>query len=315
MSPRPSPLPLAMMALSAAVFAAGSMGMSIKAEPFHSWYYCFAWWPYIIMVESVLHLRGEEATLYERPARFFTLLPLSLGVWLVFEAFNFRLGNWGYVNLPSDQALRWGGYALSFATVIPGLFVTRRLLRALGLFQTVIVRGLERPGRLYPYLVSAGILCLALPLIWPLYFFPLVWGGFVFILDPLLHQAGEDCLLADLERGDLSRIVQLAVAGLLCGLLWEMWNFWAGSKWVYSVPFVGGIKLFEMPVPGFLGFPPFALECFVMSKAFFALKKRAWKRGPGTKVLFAAVSLIALLAICLLVMPGMDARTVLSFAN
>ncbi len=308
-------LPLIMMALCAAVFAAGSMGMSLKAEPFYSWYYCFAWWPYIVMAESVLALRGEESVLYDRPARFFALLPLSLAVWLIFEAFNFRLGNWSYVNLPADRALRWGGYALSFASVIPGLLVTRRLVRALGLFCNRRVRRLNRAARLRPYLIFVGIACLILPLILPLYFFPLVWVGFILILDPLLHRAGEDSLLGDLEKGDLSRILQVALAGLVCGLLWEMWNFRAGGKWVYSVPFVGGIKIFEMPVLGFLGFPPFALECFVLTKTFFALKRRAWKRGFAMRTMFVAASLAVLLLICLWVMPGMDTNTVLTLVR
>ena len=30
------------------------------------------------------------------------------------------------------------------------------------------------------------------------------------------------------------------------------------------MPYFGGVKLFEMPVLGFLGFPPFAVECWAM---------------------------------------------------
>ena len=30
------------------------------------------------------------------------------------------------------------------------------------------------------------------------------------------------------------------------------------------MPYLGGIKVFEMPVLGYLGFPPFALEAFAM---------------------------------------------------
>ena len=30
------------------------------------------------------------------------------------------------------------------------------------------------------------------------------------------------------------------------------------------MPLLSEIKLFEMPVLGFLGFPPFALECYVL---------------------------------------------------
>lgn len=39
------------------------------------------------------------------------------------------------------------------------------------------------------------------------------------------------------------------------------------SKWVYHLPFLGGveqIKYFEMPVPGLLGFLPFGAACWAM---------------------------------------------------
>ncbi|MGZ5435395.1 MAG: hypothetical protein ACXW3F_04990, partial [Pyrinomonadaceae bacterium] len=56
----------------------------------------------------------------------------------------------------------------------------------------------------------------------------------------------------------------LLSAGLVCGFLWEFWNYWALSKWTYTVPYFGDIKIFEMPVLGYLGFPPFAIECWAM---------------------------------------------------
>jgi hypothetical protein len=52
--------------------------------------------------------------------------------------------------------------------------------------------------------------------------------------------------------------------GIVCGLLWECWNYWAHTKWVYTVPVPPHVKLFEMPLAGYLGFPAFAVECFVM---------------------------------------------------
>jgi hypothetical protein len=53
------------------------------------------------------------------------------------------------------------------------------------------------------------------------------------------------------------------LAGLVCGALWEAWNFWARTKWIYTVPGFEGLNVFEMPLAGFLGFPPFAVECVV----------------------------------------------------
>ena len=54
------------------------------------------------------------------------------------------------------------------------------------------------------------------------------------------------------------------LSGLLCGMLWEFWNYWSRAKWHYTVPIMERLKIFEMPVPGYLGFPAFALECFTM---------------------------------------------------
>jgi hypothetical protein len=48
-------------------------------------------------------------------------------------------------------------------------------------------------------------------------------------------------------------------------VLWEFWNYWALAKWTYTVPYLDHLKVFEMPVLGYLGFPPFVLECYAMA--------------------------------------------------
>jgi hypothetical protein len=37
--------------------------------------------------------------------------------------------------------------------------------------------------------------------------------------------------------------------------MWEAWNFYAGAKWVYTIPFVDWLKIFEMPYWVFSDFP------------------------------------------------------------
>jgi len=71
-------------------------------------------------------------------------------------------------------------------------------------------------------------------------------------------------LLGDLEQGRPGRIPRRLLAGALIGLRWELFNIEARRKWIYTVPFFDELKLFEMPVLGFLGFPPFTVECFVL---------------------------------------------------
>src|SRR5262245_63119436 len=91
-----------------------------------------------------------------------------------------------------------------------------------------------------------------------------VWLGFIFLLDPINARLGAESLSADLRAGRYDRIINLSLGGVLCGALWEFWNYWAGGKWHYTVPILERWKIFEMPLPGYFGFPPFALECFTM---------------------------------------------------
>ncbi len=91
-----------------------------------------------------------------------------------------------------------------------------------------------------------------------------VWIGFILLLDPVNAWLGEESLTGDFARGQYDRLWNLAWSGVLCGVLWEFWNFWSRAKWHYTVPIMEHTKVFEMPLPGYLGYPAFALECFTM---------------------------------------------------
>ena len=102
-----------------------------------------------------------------------------------------------------------------------------------------------------------------------------IWLGFIFLLDPINARLGAESLSNDVRAGRYDRLVNLALSGFLCGVLWEFWNFWAGAKWHYTVPIMERSKIFEMPLPGYFGFPPFALECFTM----YVFVRRLVSRG------------------------------------
>ena len=96
---------------------------------------------------------------------------------------------------------------------------------------------------------------------WPRFFFPLTWLAFILILAPVEYRRLPDSLLHQLARGDYAPLTRQLLAGFIAGGLWEFFNYWAQVKWIYTVPFFEELKLFEMPLAGFLGFPPFAVEC------------------------------------------------------
>ncbi len=54
----------------------------------------------------------------------------------------------------------------------------------------------------------------------------------------------------------------LFAAGLTCGVFWEMWNYWSAPKWIYDIPYASRPKVFEMPLLGYGGYLPFALEVY-----------------------------------------------------
>lgn len=277
-------------------------GLFLQIPLVTTYFYSLIWWSYIVLIDGlVFRLRGNSL-MVNRTKMFLMLIPWSVAIWLIFEGFNLVLKNWYYIGVPKEVLIRWPGYFVAFGTVLPAIFETKDLLSALGILEK---RGL-RPVQVHPSwnrpLIIGGALCLILPLLFPAYAFPLVWLGFVFLLEPFNFQTGRPSLLKDLAQGTPGNLYQLLLSGMICGLLWEFWNFWAEAKWIYSVPWVGELKVFEMPVLGFFGFPPFALECFVMvhflrllesrtgvKKAFFWQAIPLWLFFYG--VMFAAIDL------------------------
>jgi hypothetical protein len=172
------------------------------------------------------------------------------------------------VGLPEELLLRWLGYAWAFATIWPAILETAEALEGWGRISQQKVRTL-RVTRAHLFLSFAlGAFCLAFPLLASpnvaKYLAAPVWLGFILLLDPLNYGMGKNSLFGNLERGDPRALYSLLISGFLCGLLWEFWNYWAGAKWHYTIPILGEVKIFEMSVLGYFGFPPFAVECHVM---------------------------------------------------
>ena len=102
-------------------------------------------------------------------------------------------------------------------------------------------------------------------LAWPRYFFGLIWLSIFFICEPLCGWAGRRSVLTGLARGDWRTVAALCGASLICGFFWEMWNINSDPKWIYHVPGVGFWHVFEMPVLGYLGYFPFAMELYLFA--------------------------------------------------
>jgi len=73
---------------------------------------------------------------------------------------------------------------------------------------------------------------LALTLLWPKYFYPLVWGAVFLILEPLNIARRRRHLFTWLKDGDWRPVISLSVGALICGFFWEMWNHFSYPKWI-----------------------------------------------------------------------------------
>jgi hypothetical protein len=264
-----------------AVLAVSEAAMLARVEPFWTWHTPIAWTGYILLVDGIIYRRRGSSWLTTNRREFFFLAAVSVPLWVVFEGYNLLIRNWYYINVPENLIVRYAGYAWAFATISPGIFQTAELvsvLRRSGTTQGTTARGSSTIDWM---IVAAGAAMLTWPLVWPSpYLAAPVFLGFVFLLDPLNARNGDESLLRDIRGGSYNRLINLLAGGFICGGLWEFWNYWARAKWIYTVPIMGDVKIFEMPVLGYFGFPPFALECFAM---YVFVRRLVW-RGPTRRI-------------------------------
>ena len=256
----------------------GEISIVLGIAPLKIWVTPLCWTGYIFLVDSTLYQKKGYSLIQNEAGRFLLTLPLSTGLWLIFEGYNLLLKNWEYLNIPANPLIAYPGYFWSFATILPALLETNALLEAWGLEKTFRVKPSLLPKKALLFSFLLGLVFLIVPLVSrSVYDFPPVWLGFIFLLEPFNYQFGGESLLKKLERGEGERLFTLLLSGGVMGLLWEFWNFWAEAKWIYHIPDPTGLKIFEMPLLGFLGFLPFAVEFYVMYQ-FVLLLLRPYTR-------------------------------------
>jgi len=311
-------LPGAAVAAGLLSLAGATVGLNLGIEPFTAWYYQFAWYSLLLALDGLVALTGAaghrgEFLLLSRRSHLASVLGWSAAIWFFYELWNLRLQNWYYVNLPHNAGVRWSANAIAFATVLPALFLVATLLRQAGLASSSRSRPFAVSARLLRNVRITGAVLVVLVLGWPRYFFPLVWGATTLLVEPwVCERAPDRSLLHDLAAGRPGRLFRLLAAGGVVGFLWELLNIGARVKWIYTVPFFEQFKLFEMPLPGFLGFPPFAVECFVLWQALVVLGLAMPRQGQmrPLRVRWRWAGAVAAIVFSGLVCVGMDARTV-----
>lgn len=239
----------------------------LKIQPFAGWYFPIVWLGYILVIDAMVYRIKKRSLISNNFKEFALMFVISAVFWWIFEFINFRLGNWSYVSEGVSTTLSRGVWlaTFSFATVVPAMVETMHLLESIRKFSHIhLHKHLKITKNFLYWMVFGGILSFTFVFIIPEFAFPLVWLAFFLLLDPLNYVHGVPSIIGHLKKGNWRFVVLLGFAGLICGFFWEFWNYWAIIKWHYSVPYVGFLKIFEMPVLGYLGYPPFALELYAM---------------------------------------------------
>ena len=244
------------------------------------------WFSYIVVVNALCFRRTGHSLMTDRPGFFLLLFPASAAFWWFFEYLNRFVQNWYYTGVEFDPWPYFWYASLPFATVLPAVLSTKQWLQSANWIK--LGYGDIRPIRLSNprkaaicalLLAAAGLAGIG---IWPNHLFPLLWVSPLLILVCLQAFMKERHIFSEMAAGDWRGAVAAALAALVCGLFWEMWNYFSLAKWKYSVPLVHRFLIFEMPLLGFGGYLPFGLECLVIGGMLEKLYNNKCRRRAGS---------------------------------
>lgn len=246
-------------------------------RPFQTFTFTPLWLGYIVLVNALTFRRAGRCMLLHRPRYFLSLFPLSAAFWWCFEYLNRFVQNWYY--LGGRELTAWDYLwqaTLPFSTVLPAVLGTAELLTAYPRFSAGLEQFVRidfgRPARWGWGILggaAAGLLGIGL---WPDYLFSLVWVAPLLSITALQLIRGEPTIFDGTVRGDWRTLWSAAVAALICGFFWELWNQYSLAHWEYVVPFVQRFELFQMPLLGYAGYLPFGLECLAVADLCLARK-------------------------------------------
>lgn len=230
------------------------------------WLFFPLWLGFALLVDGLVYLRKGSSLLTRSWQKYISLFLISAPTWWLFELINLRTQNWEYLGVDALSPLEYFLLAsLNFSTVIPAVFGAAELFSTFGFIRRMkpglVIRDDRRTTLAF---FAAGWIMLALLLAWPLYFFPFVWVSVYFITEPVNVWLGNHSLAEGTRTGDWRKPVSLFCGVLLTGFFWEMWNYFSMPKWIYHVPWVGVLHIFEMPLLGYGGYLPFALELYAL---------------------------------------------------
>ena len=231
------------------------------------------WIGYIFVISGLTWKRTGYCLLKKRPGYFLSLFPMSAVFWWLFEYVNRFSQNWYYWGgRDLDATAYFWSATLPFSTVIPAVLSTCELLYSFPrlndpfhAWRKIQVKKSKLLGWQLIFIATIGLIGIGA---WPELWYPFVWISPLFILVGFQVIFEEHNIFEYLKVGDWRPVVIPALAGLMCGVFWEMWNYHSLAHWEYAIPYLHGFKVFEMPILGYSGYFPFGVTCITMVQYF-----------------------------------------------
>jgi len=243
-------------------------------QPFATWYIPIVWYGYILFIDSLVYKVKGRSLITSYFKEFVLLCLVSILFWSIFELYNLYTISWIYTNYV------WYLHLVDFTTIMPAVLETFSLFNVLEIGKWFDIKRKAQPKRvnyknqsiyvnIVRLLAVIGAFTAIIPILIPAIGLPFMWLGMFFFLEPFNYLTGRPSILQQASLGKKSVMLRLWLAGITMGFFWEFWNFQAYPKWIYTLPiaYFPTLKLFAMPLIGYLGYLPFATEVFL----FFAL--------------------------------------------
>lgn len=249
-------------------------------EPWQPHTFPLLWFGYILALNAFTHQRSGHCLLLDRPRFLGHLFLLSAGFWWTFEYLNQFAKNWHYVNLPETSYFEYILHtSIAFSTVLPAVLSTYewlatipRLTRPFGNWHPLSWMNDQSIGWLF---FSSGSIGLGMIGIWPTALFPLLWLCPLCLLLGIQFIRKKKTCAHELAQGDWRPLVLSALAALVCGFWWELWNVYSLVHWEYTIPYVHAFKLFEMPIVGYAGYVPFGILCLAVTETAVGISEES----------------------------------------
>jgi hypothetical protein len=230
------------------------------------WGFFPLWLGYCLAIDGAVFWRTGTSLLTRSPRKYLGLFIVSAPVWWIFELLNLRTQNWIYLGVEIFSPLQYAFWTtLSFTTVVPAVFGSAEFFASFDFIKRLkpglkIGTDKKTTGSFF----ALGWIMLALMILYPKIFFPFIWLSPYFILEPINVWLGNPSLAAWTAKRDWRPVIALWLGILFTAFFWEMWNYYSYPKWIYHVSWGDWLHFFEMPLLGYGGYLPFALELYAL---------------------------------------------------